>query len=188
MERTLSARTYLRRHRPRHQLKYQERDTSEKGSSGLPHCDFSAMDAQCQCGNIKFRTPLPAPLRVFVCHCSECRHQSSSAFGISAIFPPFEIESPDQNAITVYIRSTASGKNLECLLCSKCGSRFIHKYEWDAHTFSVKGGCLEGLCLKDATHIWCKEAVIEIPPSAVAFEEEPPKKREDSLERLTGSS
>ena len=135
------------------------------------------MNAQCQCGNIKFRTPLPAPLKVYVCHCSECRHQSSSAFGISAIFPPFEIESPNQNAITVYIRSTASGKNLECLLCSRCGSRLIHKYEWDPHTFSVKGGCLEGLSLKDATHIWCKEAVIEIPPSAVAFEEEPPKNK-----------
>lgn len=133
------------------------------------------MDAQCQCGTIKFRTPLAAPLKVYVCHCSECRHQSSSAFGISAIFPPFEIEWPHPNAITVYIRHTASGKKLEGLFCSKCGSRLLHKYEWNAETFSVKGGCLEGLSLKDATHIWCKSAIIDIPPGAVAFEEEPPR-------------
>ena len=129
------------------------------------------MDAQCQCGAIKFRTPLPAPLKVFVCHCFECRHQSGSAFGISAIFPPFELP----NAIAVYIRNTASGKNLECLFCSKCGSRLVHKYEWNAETFSVKGGCLEGLSLKEATHIWCKRAIIEIPPGALTYDEEPPK-------------
>lgn len=132
------------------------------------------MDAQCQCGAVKFRTPLPAPLKVFVCHCSECRHQSSSAFGISAIFPPFDIESPHSNAINVYTRYTASGKNLECLFCSKCGSRLVHKYEWNAKTFSVKGGCLEGLNLKEATHIWCKMAISDIPLGATAFDEEPP--------------
>ena len=133
------------------------------------------MDAQCQCGAIKFRTPLSAPLRVYVCHCSECRHQSSSAFGISAIFPPFDIESLLPNAINVYIRNTASGKKLECLFCSKCGSRLVHKFEWNAETFSVKGGCLEGLSLKEATHIWCKSAITDIPLGALAYDEEPPK-------------
>ena len=45
----------------------------------------------------------------------------------------------------------------------------------DAETFSVKGGCLEGLSLKEATHIWCKRAIIDIPRGALAYDEEPPK-------------
>lgn len=51
------------------------------------------MEAQCQCGAVRFTTPLPKPLALYICHCSECRRQSSSAFGTSAIFPRFELPS-----------------------------------------------------------------------------------------------
>ena len=43
-------------------------------------------------------------------------------------------------------------------------------------TLSVKAGCLEGLSkemMRDAEHIWCKEAVIDIPEGARQWEEEP---------------
>jgi len=61
---------------------------------------------------------------------------------------------------------------LECLFCKTCGCRLVHKKEWDP-TWSVKGGCLENLSLKDAIHIYCKEAVAEIPTGAVKFDGEP---------------
>jgi hypothetical protein len=130
------------------------------------------MDGRCQCGSIKFKTPIPAPLEVYICHCSECRHQSSSAFGISAVFPAFEIKIPHPGAINTFSRQTASGNTLDCLFCSKCGSRLIHKCE-GGKELSVKGGCLEGLSLKGAIHIWCKQAIIDIPPGVRALDEEP---------------
>jgi hypothetical protein len=131
------------------------------------------MDGRCQCGNITFKTPIPEPLEVYICHCTQCRHQSSSAFGISAIFPAFEIESPRPGAISTFSRQTLSGKQLDCLFCSQCGSRLIHKNE-GGETVRVKGGCLDGLSLKGAIHIWCKEAITEIPSGSRAFDEQPP--------------
>jgi hypothetical protein len=49
------------------------------------------MEGRCQCGAVRFTTPLAQPLKVFVCHCLECRRQSASAFGVSAIFPAFDL-------------------------------------------------------------------------------------------------
>lgn len=49
------------------------------------------MEGRCQCGAVRFTTPLVRPLKMFVCHCLECRRQSASAFGITAMFPAFEL-------------------------------------------------------------------------------------------------
>ena len=127
-----------------------------------------------------FTTPTPQPIKIYFCHCTECRHQSSSAFGISVIFPYFEIPDP-HGRIGTYSRTTASEKTLECLFCKNCGSRLMHRNPLSqlggfTATVSVKGGCLEGLSremLEEAAHIWCKEAVAEIPAGAERWEEEP---------------
>ena len=44
----------------------------------------------------------------------------------------------------------------------------MHKCETEAEV-SVKGGCLEPLDLRDAVHIWCKEAIIKIPTGAKEY-------------------
>lgn len=58
------------------------------------------MEARCQCGSVSFTTPLPQPLALYICHCSECRRQTSSAFGTSAIFPKFEL--PETELLSCY--------------------------------------------------------------------------------------
>lgn len=43
-------------------------------------------------------------------------------------------------------------------------------------TLSVKAGCLEGLTremMRSAAHIWCKEAIVDIPEGVEQWEEEP---------------
>lgn len=130
------------------------------------------MEGRCQCGAIQFKTPFSAPLEVFVCHCTECRHQSSSAFGITAVFPRFDMNPSDPSNVGIYSRQTLSGRKLDCYFCRRCGSRLIHKCEGE-EKLGVKGGCLSGLSLKDATHIWCKEAITAIPAGARSFSEEP---------------
>ncbi|KAL6721872.1 hypothetical protein ACLMJK_000977 [Lecanora helva] len=132
------------------------------------------MDGRCQCGAIKFTTPTPTPQTVFICHCTQCRHQSSSAFGVSARFPAFEIPSPHPDAIGTYSRPTLSGGVTDCLFCTKCGSRLMHRRKGEEKC-SVKGGCLEGLSLKDAVHIWCQEAIVEVPAGATRYDREPPR-------------
>ena len=58
------------------------------------------MEARCQCGSVAFKTPLPEPLALYICHCVECRRQTSSAFGTSAIFPRFKL--PDSELLSCY--------------------------------------------------------------------------------------
>ena len=136
------------------------------------------MEGRCQCGLVRFITPTRTPLKIYICHCTECRHQSSSAFGISAIFPTFAI--PTDN-VGLYSRVTSSGHRLDCYFCQTCGSRLVHKTE-GKETLSVKGGCLVGLTKEMMTakggvrHIWCKRAVVEIPEGVERSEEEPPDK------------
>ncbi|UZP34037.1 hypothetical protein NXS19_001853 [Fusarium pseudograminearum] len=94
------------------------------------------MEARCQCGSVTFKTPLPQPLALYICHCDACRRQTGSAFGTSAIFPRFEL--PDTDLLSVYSRPTASGHQLYCYFCRKCGTRLIHSTP-SKNVISVKG-------------------------------------------------
>ncbi|TVY24630.1 hypothetical protein LHYA1_G006402 [Lachnellula hyalina] len=128
------------------------------------------MNASCQCGAVSFKTPLAKPLAIYICHCDECRRQSSSAFGCSAIFPRFEL--PCKEALSCYSRPTASGHTLNCYFCRNCGTRVIHTTPGKG-VLSVKGGCIEGLDWKSAKHIWCKRAMVPIPEGVERSDGEP---------------
>jgi hypothetical protein len=58
------------------------------------------MEARCQCGEVSFKTPLEKPLALYICHCLECRRQTGSAFGTSAIFPRFQL--PETKLLSCY--------------------------------------------------------------------------------------
>ncbi|KIW70315.1 hypothetical protein PV04_02598 [Phialophora macrospora] len=149
------------------------------------------MEARCQCGQIRFVTPLAAPLALYICHCTECRHQSSSTYGMTAIFPYFDIQkyAPTPDAIGMYSRPNPTGRT-NGYFCTKCGSRLVHVHvsvkeghdgagrtDVPAAMLSVKAGCLEGLSkemMRKAVHIWTRSAVVDIPEGAEQYEEEPP--------------
>ncbi|KAF2178951.1 glutathione-dependent formaldehyde-activating [Zopfia rhizophila CBS 207.26] len=128
------------------------------------------MEASCQCGAVHFSTPLPEPLAVYHCHCAECRKQSASAFGTSAIFPSFTL--PDDQPVAVYTRKTDGGGILDCYFCEKCGVRVLHARR-GGNTVSVKGGCIDGLDWSIVEHIWVKRAVVAVPEGAKRWEGEP---------------
>lgn len=117
---------------------------------------------------------------MYICHCTECRHQSSSSYGMTAIFPSFEIEEPHPGAIAVYSRPNSNGRT-DGYFCTQCGSRLVHRHVSrsgkHAKVLSVKSGCLDGVnkeMMRSAIHIWTKSAVIDIPEGAEQYEEEPP--------------
>ncbi|KAL1896886.1 hypothetical protein Sste5346_004520 [Sporothrix stenoceras] len=103
------------------------------------------MEARCQCGAVSFKTPTARPLALYICHCHDCRRQSSSAFGTSAIFPRFPL--PDDALMSCYTSPTDP-------------------------SLSVKGGCLEGLDWRKAIHIWTKTAMVPIPEGSESHSEE----------------
>lgn len=130
---------------------------------------------RCQCGAVSFRAVLPKPLSVDVCHCLECQKQSSSAFGVSAVFPvegmlPFpEAIRPN---VGMWTRKTDLGYTLECYFCKTCGVRVVHRSLLpdgsSMPTLTVKGGCMENLSLEGARHIFTRTARIPVPEGSFA--------------------
>ncbi|KAK1830372.1 Mss4-like protein [Podospora conica] len=127
------------------------------------------MNATCQCGAVNFKTPLEKPLALYICHCHECRRQTGSAFGTSAIFPRFNL--PSSELLSVYSRPTGTGDILNCYFCRQCGTRLIHSTT-GKNVVSVKGGCLDGLDFQTAIHIWTKSAMVPIPEGSETHSEE----------------
>ena len=138
------------------------------------------MEGRCQSSLITFTTPLPRPFHLLICHCTECRHQSSSTYGMTALFPSFTITPPHPGAIATYSRPNSNGET-KCFFCTRCGARLMHQSisrdGTPAATVSVKSGCLDGVTremMRGAVHIWTREAVVDIPEGAEAYEGEPP--------------
>ncbi|KAL6904504.1 Mss4-like protein [Trichoderma evansii] len=124
----------------------------------------------CQCGTISLTASRAEPLSKYVCHCTECQKQSASAFGISAIFPsegmwPFPKDL--QQHIGTWVRQADSGNTVECYFCKGCGVRILHRVIFKDGTprpsLAVKGGCVEGLNLDGAKHIYTRSALVPVP-------------------------
>ncbi|KAI0862241.1 Mss4-like protein [Xylaria cubensis] len=139
------------------------------------------LTVRCQCGRVAFTTPTAAPLALWHCHCKECRKQSGSAFGTSAIFPAdgmFPLSSEVESKIKKYTRDTDKGDTMDCYFCTECGSRLFHRIvgkDGPRPTVSIKGGCIEGLDWSGGRHIYVRSAVMKIPDEWETYETVPPK-------------
>ena len=127
----------------------------------------------CQCGALRYRVDAD-PIRVYCCHCTQCRAQSASAFGISVIVPPDAVTLTRGQA-RIWSRPTVTGKVLDCAFCPACGSRVWHVDNPAGDELSVKGGPLDGgVDLRGAWHIWTSSKLpgIVIPETARQFPQE----------------
>jgi hypothetical protein len=114
------------------------------------------------------------PQKIYVCHCTECRRQSASAFGISVIVNRSDFRlvrgTPKQ-----WSRLADSGHALDCFFCPDCGSRIWHG-DKERTNISIKGGSLdEPIDLSSAVHIWTLRALpgVIIPKKARRYRQEP---------------
>jgi hypothetical protein len=129
----------------------------------------------CQCGAVRYQVNAP-PVRVYVCHCLECRKQSASAFGISVWVrrADFALLS---GAPRFWSRPTDSGRVLDCAFCPECGSRLWHEYAGGSSEFlTIKGGSLdEPPDLTAVPHVWVKRKMpsVIIPDAVPQFQENP---------------
>ncbi|KAI1746973.1 Mss4-like protein [Xylaria castorea] len=140
------------------------------------------LTVRCQCGRVAFQTPTVDMISLYHCHCTECRKQSGSAFGTSAIFPAdgiFPLSSEVESKIKKYTRDTDKGDTMDCYFCTECGSRLFHRIVGrdgvPRPTVSVKGGCVEGLDWSGGKHIYVRSAVIKISDEWETYETVPPK-------------
>jgi len=111
----------------------------------------------CQCGAVAYRLH-GAPLTLYCCHCSECQHQSSSAFGMSSLVRHDDLE-VDWSALQVWSRPATGGGRLDCHFCPGCGGRLFHVSAGEPQTVSIKVGSFDDRTwLQPIGHIWTASA------------------------------
>jgi hypothetical protein len=98
------------------------------------------MTAQCACGQASI-TVNALPTMHGVCHCTNCKRRTGSAFGISAYF--------DRDAIVEVVGETsiyafhheAQNHDQERHFCSKCGTTLFWFVSALPEKIGIAGGC-----------------------------------------------
>jgi hypothetical protein len=133
----------------------------------------------CQCGAVRFvaRGPVHG---TFVCHCTECRRQSASAFGVSV--------DVDRDGLSLLAGTTRSWRRsipsgaLVCHFCPTCGSRLWHDVDPPQARVTLKGGALDAPPdLRRAVHIWTRRKLpgVILPADAEQHPGEAPQRSPD---------
>lgn len=90
---------------------------------------MTSLAGSCLCGRVGI-TVRGSPNRIGICHCTDCRQESGSAFTFFGIWPAAQFEHSGQTA-------TFSGRRF----CPHCGSRL---FSLDEHEAEIKLGILSG--------------------------------------------
>ncbi|WP_322989700.1 GFA family protein [Hoeflea sp.] len=107
----------------------------------------------CQCGAVRYSAQAH-PLVFYLCHCSECQRQTSSAFGESLRFIRSAVEI--SGSLRCVRRKSSSGNIREGWFCPDCGVRIWHGTAGSAE-INIKAGTLDDTSwLVPAGHIWTR--------------------------------
>ncbi|KAF1816589.1 hypothetical protein P152DRAFT_129210 [Eremomyces bilateralis CBS 781.70] len=88
-----------------------------------------AMTGKCHCGAVAYEAELPDDKKNHVlCHCNTCKVLSTGAFSLNQIIPKsvFKVTKGD---LKTYTYKGDSGKGVDCLFCSACGTHIYHVQE-----------------------------------------------------------
>ncbi len=128
----------------------------------------------CQCGAVRYE--LSGPPQVFyLCHCTTCQQQSSSAFGESVAVRAADFTI--RGELAVFVAQTDSGKPKHCEFCPRCGSRIAHGRRPGKETFNLKGGTFDDRSwMFPAGHIWTasKQPFFAIGADEMQYSHQPP--------------
>ena len=128
----------------------------------------------CQCRAVAYQVSA-APLTLYCCHCTECQHQSSSAFGMSCLVNRSDL-TVDWASLDVWTRPADSGRDLDCHFCRTCGGRLFHTSSGDDSIVSIKAGSFDDRSwLVPVGHIWTASAQpwFEIPDDLLNVTHDP---------------
>ena len=92
-------------------------------STGAAGALPASLAGGCQCGACRYEVAGP-PLFGYVCHCLECRRQSSSAFATSIIVATEALTTT--GPVATWVRDNENGPPLEASFCPQCGVRLFH--------------------------------------------------------------
>ena len=97
----------------------------------------------CQCGAVRYRLRALAKM-LYVCHCSDCQKQSSSAFGMSLIMAPADVEFVrGRERLRSWDTRGDDGRLKRCWFCPDCGNRIYHENPKAPDIVRLKPGTLD---------------------------------------------
>ena len=106
----------------------------------------------CQCGYIRYSIK-DTPMRLNICHCTDCQKQSGSAFGMSLVIQPEQLTIVS-GTVKEFQTTTDSGRPKTCAFCPECGVRI---YNRTSALCSIKAGTLDDTShLKPDAQYWTK--------------------------------
>lgn len=124
---------------------------------------MATREGSCRCGNVQFSV-MGEPDRIGICHCTDCRQESGSAFTYFGVWPASEFRCSGTTA-------TYEGRQF----CPGCGSRLFAADETEAE---IKLGSLRDAPtgLAPTYELWVKrrESWLHALPNAEQYEEDRP--------------
>lgn len=126
----------------------------------------------CQCGAVRYTLNAP-PVVFYICHCTECQTQSSSAFGESMRVRTADLKIT--GTLDQHERGSAGG-GVVGDFCPKCGTRLFHRQRDHDDMLNIKAGTLDDTSwLRPAGHIWThsKQPWVTIDANELAYDRQP---------------
>ncbi|MBW9114802.1 GFA family protein [Rhizobium cauense] len=122
---------------------------------------MTTLTGSCRCGQVRVAVR-GDPVRVGICHCTDCRQESGSAFTFFAVWPTSEFQSKGEP-------SEYAGRQF----CPKCGSRL---FSLSGEEVEIKLGILTDAPtpLKPTYELWIKRRETWLTPveGAEQFDED----------------
>ena len=96
----------------------------------------------CLCGETKFLLK-GKPEGTAVCHCDDCKKQTSSAFSIVAGYKKENVEFLAKSHLKLYTTIAESGREVRRFFCGNCGSPIYSDVDFAPGVFYFKMGTVD---------------------------------------------
>jgi hypothetical protein len=106
--------------------------------------------AQCACGATAI-TVSGEPQQYNVCHCSNCKRRTGSAFGISTYFLRSDVQERKGRTATYAFHHSVWNHDQERHFCEKCGTTLFWYLSSRPTLIGIAGGCFEDGSLGEPT-------------------------------------
>jgi hypothetical protein len=112
--------------------------------------DF-AMTAMCACGQASISVNA-LPTMHGICHCTNCKRRTGSAFGISAYFDKAAVVEKKGETKTYAFHHEAQGHEQERHFCAICGTTLYWFLSTAPQSIGIAGGCFADQSLPEPTY------------------------------------
>jgi len=116
------------------------------------------LSGRCLCGAVQYSCKAE-PIATAICHCSNCQHQTGTAFSMTVIVPKESFVFEKKDTLVEYLDKSESGNDVQRQFCKNCGSPVLSLISLAPQVCLIKAGTLDDKSqLKPTKQVWCRSA------------------------------